>query len=124
VQVLFSGVPAAIEFIRAGKLRGLAVTTVAREATLPDLPSLADSVPGFEASQWYGVGAPSNTPADIIETLNGEINAGLADPKIKAQLANLGGATLASTPAEFGALVAAETEKWEKVVKFSGAKAD
>jgi tripartite-type tricarboxylate transporter receptor subunit TctC len=124
VQVLFSGVPAAIEFIRAGKLRGLAVTTVAREATLPDLPSLADFVPGFEASQWYGVGAPSNTPADIIETLNGEINAGLADPKIKAQLANLGGATLASTPAEFGALVAAETEKWEKVVKFSGAKAD
>ena len=124
VQVLFSGVPAAIEFIRAGKLRALAVTTVAREETLPDLPSIADFVPGFEASQWYGVGAPSNTPADIITTLNGEINAGLADPRIKAQLANLGGATLASTPAEFGALVAAETEKWEKVVRFSGAKAD
>ena len=124
VQVLFSGVPAAIEFIRSGKLRALAVTTVAREETLPDLPSLADFVPGFEASQWYGVGAPSNTPADIITTLNGEINAGLADPRIKAQLANLGGATLASTPAEFGALVAAETEKWEKVVRFSGAKAD
>ena len=123
VQVLFSGVPAAIEFIRAGKLRALAVTTVAREETLPDLPSIADFVPDFEASQWYGVGAPSNTPADIVSTLNGEINAGLADPRIKAQLANLGGATLASTPAEFGALVAAETEKWEKVVRFSGAKA-
>jgi len=124
VQVLFSGVPAAIEFIRAGKLRALAVTTVAREETLPDLPSLADFVPGFEASQWYGVGAPSNTPADIISTLNSEINAGLADLRIKAQLGNLGGATLASTPAEFGALVAAETEKWEKVVRFSGAKAE
>ena len=100
------------------------MTTVAREEALPDLPSVADFVPGFEASQWYGVGAPSNTPAEIITALNREINAGLADPRIKAQLASLGGTTLASTPAEFGALVVAETEKWEKVVQFSGAKAE
>jgi tripartite-type tricarboxylate transporter receptor subunit TctC len=124
VQVLFSGVPAAIEFIRADKLRALAVTTVARSNTLPNIPSVAEFVPEFEASQWYGVGAPRDTSADIVATLNKEINAGLADPKLKAQLADLGGTMLASTPAEFGALVAAETEKWGKVVKFSGAKAD
>ncbi len=124
VQVLFSGIPAAAELIRAGKLRALAVTTVAREEALPDLPSVSDFVPGFEASQWYGVGAPSNTPAEIITALNREFNAALADPRIKAQLASLGGSTLASTPADFGALVVAETEKWEKVVKFSGAKAE
>ena len=86
VQVLFSGVPAAIEFIRSGKLRALAVTTVAREETLPDLPSLADFVPGFEASQWYGVGAPRDTPAEIIATLNREINAGLASPGSRPSL--------------------------------------
>lgn len=124
VQVLFSGVPAAMEFIKAGKLRGLAVTTEVRAATLPELPTVAEFVPGFEASQWYGVGAPRDTPSEIIAILNKEINAGLSDPKLKAQLTNLGGTTLASTPAEFGALVAAETEKWAKVVKFSGAKAN
>lgn len=124
VQVLFSGIPAAIEFIRTGKLRALAVTTATRSETLPNIPTVADFVPDFEASQWYGVGAPRNTPAEIIETLNKEINAGLADPKLKAQLADLGGTLLVSTPADFGKLIAAETEKWGKVVKFSGAKAD
>jgi tripartite-type tricarboxylate transporter receptor subunit TctC len=124
VQVLFSSVPAAVEFIRTERLRALAVTTGTRAETLPDLPTVAEFVPGFEASQWYGVGAPKNTPADIVETLNREINAGLADPRLKAQLSDLGGTMLAGTPAEFGKLVAAETEKWGKVVKFSGAKAN
>lgn len=124
VQVLFSSVPAAVEFIRAERLRALAVTTGTRAETLPDLPTVAEFVPGFEASQWYGVGAPKNTPVDIVETLNREINAGLADPRLKAQLSDLGGTMLASTPAEFGEFIAAETEKWGKVVNFSGAKAN
>jgi tripartite-type tricarboxylate transporter receptor subunit TctC len=122
VQVLFSSVPAAIELIRTKKLRALAVTTSTRAETLPDLPTVAEFVPGFEASQWYGVGAPKNTPAEIVETLNRAINAGLADPKLKAQLADLGGSVLAGTPAQFGELVAAETEKWGDVVRLSGTK--
>jgi tripartite-type tricarboxylate transporter receptor subunit TctC len=123
VQVLFSGVPAAIELIRSGKLRALGVTSSARADALPDVPAVAEFVPGFEASQWYGIGAPKGTPAEVIAALNREINAGLATPRLKAQLADMGGAMLVSTPDEFAALIATETEKWAKVVKFSGAKA-
>jgi tripartite-type tricarboxylate transporter receptor subunit TctC len=122
VQVVFSSLPAAIEYIRAGKLRALAVTTATRFEGAPDIPTMGDVVPGYEASQWYGVGVPRNTPAAIIEKLNKEINAGLADPKLKAQLADLGGTMLPGSAADFGKLIAEETEKWAKVVKFSGAK--
>ena len=107
--------PASIEYIRAGKLRALAVTTATRSEALPDIPTVGDFVPGYEASAWYGVGAPKNTPAEIIDKLNKEINAGLADPKIKARLADLGGTVLAGSPADFGKLIADETEKWAKV---------
>src|SRR5262249_55221754 len=123
VQVLFSGVPAAVESIRSDKLRALGVTTAARVEALPNVPTVAEFVPGFEASQWYGVGAPRGTPADVVATLNRKINAGLATPRLQAQLADLGGTLLVSTPDEFRALIALETEKWAKVVKFSGAKA-
>jgi tripartite-type tricarboxylate transporter receptor subunit TctC len=119
VQVIFDTTPASIQYIRAGNVRALAVTTTTRWEGLPDLPTVSESVPGYEASGWYGVGAPRDTPAEIINKLNKEINAALADPKMKARLADLGG-----SPADFGKLVAEETEKWAKVVKFSGAKAD
>ena len=124
VQVMFDNVPTSIEFIRAGKLRALAVTTATRSEVLPDLPTVADFVPGYEASAWYGVGVPRGTPDDIIDKLNKEINAILAEPKAKARLADLGASLLAGSPADFGKLVADETEKWGKVVKFSGAKPD
>jgi tripartite-type tricarboxylate transporter receptor subunit TctC len=124
VQVMFDNVPTSIEFIRAGKLRALAVTTATRSEVLPDLPTVADFVPGYEASAWYGVGVPKGTPDDIIEKLNKEINAILAEPKAKARLADLGASLLAGSPADFGKLIADETEKWGKVVKFSGAKPD
>lgn len=123
VQVVFSTFPAAIEYIRAGALRALAVTTASRFPPAPDIPSVADSVPGYEASQWYGIGAPRNTPVEIIDRLNREINAGLADPTMKTRFAGLGGTVLAGSPADFGRLIAAETEKWARVVKLSGAKA-
>jgi tripartite-type tricarboxylate transporter receptor subunit TctC len=122
VQVMFGSETATIEQIRAGKLRALAVTTAQRSQLLPDLPVLGDFVPGYEASGWFGVGAPKNTPAEIVEKLNKEINVGLADPKIKARLADLGGTLLAGSPADFGKLIADETEKWGKVVKFAGIK--
>ena len=124
VQVMFDNVPTSIEFIRAGKLRALAVTTATRSEVLPDLPTVADFVPGCEASAWYGVGVPKGTPDDIIDKLNKEINAILAEPKAKARLADLGASLLAGSSADFGKLVADETEKWGKVVKFSGAKPD
>ena len=124
VQVMFDNVPTSIEFIRAGKLRALAVTTATRSEVLPDLPTVADFVPGYEASAWYGVGVPKGTPDDVIDKLNKEINAILADPKAKARLADLGASLLAGSPSDFGKLVADETEKWGKVVKFSGAKPD
>jgi len=122
VQVLFFALPSSIPSIRAGKLRALAVTTTARSEALPDIPTVGDLLPGYEASQWYGVGAPKNTPSEIIDRLNCEINAGLADPKIKAQLADLGGTALAGPPADFGKLIADETEKWGKVVTSVGIK--
>ncbi len=108
--------------MKAGKLRGLATTGMTRSEVLPDLPTVADFVPGYEASAWYGLGVPKNTPAEIIETLNKEVNAILADPKSKARLVDLGASLLPGSPADFGKLVADETEKWGKVVKFSGAK--
>jgi tripartite-type tricarboxylate transporter receptor subunit TctC len=122
VQVMFDTTPASISFIRAGKLRPLAVTTAARWNGLPDIPTVGDFVPGYEANSWYGIGAPRNTPAEIVEELNKEINAALADPTMKARLADLGGTMLPGSPAEFGKLLAEETEKWGKVVKFAGLK--
>jgi tripartite-type tricarboxylate transporter receptor subunit TctC len=124
VQVYFGPIAESIEHIRAGRLRPLAVTTAARADVLPDIPAVAEFVPGYEASGWHGIGAPANTPAEIIVSLNKEINAGLADPTMKVRLADLGGTVLAGSTAEFGQLIAGETEKWAKVVKFSGLKAE
>jgi tripartite-type tricarboxylate transporter receptor subunit TctC len=124
VQAMFGTMPASIEYVRAGKLRPLAVTSARRSELLPDLPTVGDFVPGYETSAWQGVGAPKSTPVEIIDRLNKEINAGLADPKIKARVADMGGTVLAGSPADFGKLIADETEKWGKVVKFSGAKPD
>jgi tripartite-type tricarboxylate transporter receptor subunit TctC len=124
VQVMLDPTASSLEHIRAGRLRALAVTTAMRVVVLPDIPTVGDFVPGYEASTWAGVGAPKNTSAEIIEKLNKEINAGLADPKMEARLADLGGTALAGSPADFGKLIADETEKWAKVIKFSGAKAD
>jgi tripartite-type tricarboxylate transporter receptor subunit TctC len=123
VQVTFSD-SSSIEYIRAGKLRALAVTTAARSVALPDIPTVGEFVPGYEASNFQGIGAPKNTPAEIVAKLNQEINAALADPKMKARLADLGGEALAGSPADFGKLIAEETEKWAKVVKFAGLRAD
>ncbi len=124
VQVMFDAVSSSIAYIRAGQVRALAVTTATRLDALPDLPTVGDFVPGYEASAWFGVVAPKNAPAEIIERLNREINAALADPVMKARLADLGGTPLPGSPADFGKLIVAETEKWAKVVKFSGARAD
>ena len=124
VQLYFVTTPVSIEYIRTGKLRALAVTTATRSEALPDIPSVSEFVPGYEASAWWGVGAPKDTPADIVEKLNKEINAALADLKMKARLGDLGGTVLAGSPGDFGKLIAEETEKWGKVVKFSGAKPD
>ena len=124
VQAMFGGTTASIPYIRSGKLRALAVTTTMRSELLPDLPTLGDFVSGYEASQWYGIGAPKNTSTEIIDRLNEEINASLGDPKIKVRLTGLGGTVLSGSPADFGKLIAEETEKWGKVVKFAGIKAD
>ncbi len=124
VQVMFQTVPASIQYFRTGKLRPLAVTTTTRSDALPDVPTVSEFVPGYEAIVWDGIGAPKNTPTEIIDTLNKEINAGLTDPKIKARLTDLGDTVLALSPADFGKLIVSETEKWAKAVKFSGAKAD
>jgi len=117
VQVLFASLPSSIEYIRTGKLRGLAVTSAMRSQASPDLPTVAEFVPGYEVSSWYGIGSPRNTPADVVETLNREVNAGLADPKLKAQLSDQGGIEMPGTPADFGKLIADETEKWAKVIR-------
>ncbi len=124
VHVMFGTTPASIEYIRAGKLRPLAVTTRARWDGLPDLPTINDFVPGYEASGWFGLGAPRDTSPEIVALLNREINAGFADPKLKARLEGLGGSVLMGSAAEFGTLLVEETAKWAKVVKFSGAKPD
>jgi len=122
IQVTFVDMAASIEFIRAGKLRALAVTTATRSEALPDIPTVGDFVPGFEASQWVGLSAPTNAPSEIVGKLNAEINAGLADPKLKARFADLGGTVLPGSSADFGKLIADDTEKWARVIKFSGAK--
>jgi tripartite-type tricarboxylate transporter receptor subunit TctC len=122
IQVLFSSIPAAIDHIQAGRLRALAVTSAVRAETLPDLPTLGEFVPGDEASQWYGLAAPNGTAAEIVETLNKAINAGLADPGMKARLAKLGGMAMAGSPDYFGKLVADETEKWGNVIRAANIK--
>jgi tripartite-type tricarboxylate transporter receptor subunit TctC len=122
LQVIFATTPGTTEFVRIGKLHALAVTTATRAEALPEVPPLADFLPGYEASQWYGLGAPKNTPAEIVDNLNREVNAALVDPKMKARLAEFGGTVLPGSPADFGKLIAEETEKWAKVVKFSGAR--
>jgi tripartite-type tricarboxylate transporter receptor subunit TctC len=124
VQVYFGPMPGAIEYIRAGKVRALAVTTAARSEALPDIATVAEFVPGYEASVWQGIGAPKATPAEIVEKLNREINSGLADPSMKARLADLGGTALPGSPTDFGKFLTDEIEKWAKVIKFAGLKAD
>src|SRR5262249_44134565 len=124
VQASFDNLAGSIEFIKLGKLRPLAITSTARSDKLPEVPALHEFLPGFEASVWGGVGAPKNTPADIIGKLNREINAALGDPQIKSRIEDLGGTVLAGSPADFGKLIAEETEKWGKVVRLTGIKAD
>jgi tripartite-type tricarboxylate transporter receptor subunit TctC len=124
VQVIFDNIPTSIGYLRAGRLRPLAVTGATRSALLPDVPTVSDFVPGYEATAWYGIGAPKNTPAEIVATLNKEINAGLADPQLKGRFAEVGADTMPMTPAGFGKFIAEETEKWGKVVRFAGIKAD
>jgi YVTN family beta-propeller protein len=124
VQVMFDNTASTIEHLRAGRLRALAVTTATRSEVLPNIPTVGDFLPGYEASTWVGLGVPRNTSGEIIDELNAEINAALGDSKMRARFTDLGGTVLALSPAEFGKFVAAETEKWGKVVKFAGIKAD
>jgi len=124
VQVMFASISSSIEYVRAGKLRALAVTTSTRSPVLPDIPTVAEFVPGYEATFWTGIGAPRNTPMEIVGKLNEEINAVLADAPMKARLAGLGAAALPGSPGDFGKLIAEETEKWGEVVKFAGIKAE
>jgi tripartite-type tricarboxylate transporter receptor subunit TctC len=122
VQITFPTTVSSIGYIRAGRLRALAVTTATRLEVLPDIPTVAEFVPGYEASGWYGIGAPKNTPTEIVDKLNNEINAALAEPNMKVRLADLGGAVLALSPGEFGKLIADETEKWGKVIRSANIK--
>jgi tripartite-type tricarboxylate transporter receptor subunit TctC len=124
MQVSFDPMPTTLEYVRAGKLRPLAVTTATRSPVMPDIPTVGELIPGYEASSWHGVGAPGKTPGAIIDALNTEINVGLADPNFAARLAALGGVPIPMTPAAFGKFIAAETDKWAKVVAFSGARAE
>jgi tripartite-type tricarboxylate transporter receptor subunit TctC len=124
VQVMFGSMPGSIEHIRAGKLRALAVITATRSHALPDIPTVGEFVPGYEASGWNGVSAPKSTPAEIIDKLNREINAGLTDGKVGTRLVDLGGTLLTGSPADFGKLIADETEKWAKVIKAANIKSD
>jgi tripartite-type tricarboxylate transporter receptor subunit TctC len=124
VQVMFASMPSSLGYIRGGQLRALAVSTATRSQVLPDLPTIGEFLPGFEASVFYGIGAPKDTPPGIIETLNKAINAGLSDPGLKTRLTELGGTELPGSPADFGKLVADETEKWAKVIKFANIKAE
>jgi tripartite-type tricarboxylate transporter receptor subunit TctC len=122
VQIMFDTMPAAIGYVRAGQLRALAVTTAMRSEALPDVPTVGEYVPGYEASSLYGVAAPGNTPVDIVDKLNREINAALADPATKTRLADLGGIVLPGSPADFGKLIAVETDKWAKVIRTGNIK--
>ncbi len=122
VHVAFDNLPSSIELVRAGKLRGLAVTSTTRSPAVPELPTVADFLPGYEATAWYGIAAPAGTPAPIVERLNQELNAAFTDPRMKARIAELGGTPLSGSPADFAKLFADEAEKWAKVVKFAGAK--
>jgi tripartite-type tricarboxylate transporter receptor subunit TctC len=122
VQIIFDNMPGSIGYIRAGRLRPLAVTTVQRSDLLPDVSSLSDFVPGYEASAWYGVGAPKGTAAAIVERLNREINLALVDPAVRARLVDIGGTMLPGSPADLGRLMAEESDKWGKVVRFAGIK--
>jgi len=122
VQVLFGVMPASLGYVRAGKLRALGVTTAKRQALLPDVPAVAEFLPGFEASGWYGIVVPKRTPTDIVDTLNKAINAALADPTMKQRFVDLGCAVFAGTPADFGKFIAAETEKWGKVIRAANIK--
>ncbi len=124
VQLFFGTIASSIEYIRAGRLRALAVTTAARSEVLPDIPAVGEFVLGYEASTWYGLGLPKNSPAEIVDKLNREVNAGLADPKLKARLVDLGGTVLSGSPADFGRLIAEEIEKWGKVVRVANIKAE
>lgn len=124
VQVMFDNMPSAISHIKAGTLRALAVTTADRSAELPNVPTVGDTVKGYEASAWFGIGAPKNTPKAIIDKLNKEVNAILAEPAMKTRIAELGGVTLIGSPEDFGKIIVSETDKWEKVVKFAGAKVE
>jgi tripartite-type tricarboxylate transporter receptor subunit TctC len=124
VDVIFVPTPASIEYVRAGRLRALGVTSTTRVEILPDLPPVAEFVPGYEASSWFGICAPRNTPAEIVDKLNREINAGLSDPKIKARFVDMGGAALPGSPADFGKLIVDETEKWAKVIRAANIKPD
>jgi tripartite-type tricarboxylate transporter receptor subunit TctC len=124
VQVTFNPLPSSMAFIKDGKLRALAVTATKRQAVLPDVPTVAESVPGYDGTAWFGIGAPKNTPKEIVDKLNKEINAGLADPKLKARLEELGGVPMSVTSAEFGKFIADQTEKWGKVVKFANLKVE
>jgi tripartite-type tricarboxylate transporter receptor subunit TctC len=117
VHVMFDNLPTSLEYIRAGKLRALAVSTITRSDTLPDLPTVSEFVPGYEVSSWFGIGAPRNTPRQVVDKLNAEINAGLTTPKLKAQLMDLGSSPLIGSPADFGSLIVKETEKWRKVIR-------
>jgi tripartite-type tricarboxylate transporter receptor subunit TctC len=123
-QVQFASTPETIEYIRAGKLRALGVTTATRSEVLPEIPTVGEFVPGYEATAWFGIGAPKNTPAEIVYKLNNEIDAGLADPELKGRLADLGGSPMPMTPADFGKFIADETEKWGKVIRAAGIKAE
>jgi tripartite-type tricarboxylate transporter receptor subunit TctC len=124
IQLFFATTAVSIEHIAAGRLRVLAVTSATRSEVLPTTPTVGESLPGYEASTWYGLGAPKNTPAEIVEKLNREINTALTDPKMKARLADLGGTPLPGSPTDFGKLIAAETEKWGKVIRATNIKAE
>jgi tripartite-type tricarboxylate transporter receptor subunit TctC len=124
VQVIFDNLPSSAGHIKSGKLRALAVTSAQREPSMPDLPTVAETVPGYEATAWFGIGMPKGTPREIIDKVNAEVNRALADPKMRERLAELGGRTIPGSPEDFGQVIAAETEKWAKVVKASGATVD
>jgi len=124
LQLMFCPLPPSVDYVRSGRLRALAVTTATRSQALPDIPIIADVVPGYEASAWYGIGAPKGTPTEIVDKLNAEINAGLADPKLSARLTELGSVPFAGSPADFGKFLAAETDKWSKVIRAAGIKAE